>query len=215
VGRLFLERLRSYPCYGGLDLAAVNDLTAFVLAWPIDEYVYVYPWIWLPKEDLHKRSKRDNVPYVQWAEQGFLELTPGNVTDWRFVTARIKQLARTFEIREIGFDCAGARDTVADLMDDGLQVVDIGQGFLSMSAPSKRLQQLVLSKRLVHTGHPILRWNVDCATVDQDAAGNIKPIKPDRQKSSKRIDAVVAAVMAIDCLMKNDANGGMELTFLK
>jgi phage terminase large subunit-like protein len=81
-----------------------------------------------------------------------------------------------------------------------------------MNAPCRRLHELVLSRRLVHTGHPVLRWNVDCCAVAQDPAGNIKPVKPDRQRGSKRIDGVVAAVMAIDCLMKNTGDGYADLT---
>jgi phage terminase large subunit-like protein len=203
VGRLFLEPLRSEPCCGGLDLAAVNDLTAFVLAWDVGGRVHVYPWFWIPEDGLAERCKRDNVRYDLWREAGYIETTPGNVTDWRYVTARIKQLAQIFDIRQIGFDRYGARDTVSDLMEDGIEVVDIGQGYVSMNAPCRRLHELVLSRRLVHTGHPVLRWNVDCCAVAQDPAGNIKPVKPDRQRGSKRIDGVVAAVMAIDCAMKH------------
>lgn len=207
TGQHFLSRLRRRPCYGGLDLAAVNDLTAFVLAWPVRNILYLYPWFWLPVDDLADRCKRDNVRYDLWAKQGCLELTPGNVTDWRFVTARIKQLAQIFDVREIGFDRYGARDVVSDLQDEGLNVVDIGQGYVSMNAPSRRLHELVLSKRLVHTGHPVLRWNVDCCSVQQDPAGNIKPVKPDRQRGSKRIDGVVAAIMAVDCAMRAEDSG--------
>jgi phage terminase large subunit-like protein len=72
-----------------------------------------------------------------------------------------------------------------------------GQGYADMSAPSKRLQEAALSRNLVHDGHPVLRWNVDCCSVDSDPTGNIKPVKPQRGKSSKRIDGVVASVMAI------------------
>jgi len=197
LGRLFLEKLRPHPCFGGLDLAAVNDLTAFVLAWQLGTLVYTYPWFFLPGDGLADRSKRDNVPYDAWSKAGYIELTPGSVTDWRYVTDRIKQLAKLFKIRQVAFDRYGARDTVADLMEAGIEVADTGQGFVSMNAPSKGLQELVLSRRLIHTGHPVLRWNVDCTTVDQDAAGNIKPVKPKRQKGSKRIDGVVALIMAI------------------
>jgi len=199
---MFLARLKRRPCYGGLDLAAVNDLTGFVLAWPVRNFVYLYPWAWIPEEGLAERSKRDNVHYDDWARRGLIELTPGNVTDWRFVTARIKQLATAFDIRQIGFDAYGARDTVADLAEDGIETVDVRQGYLSMNAPCRRLHELVLSKRLVHTGHDLLRWCIDCTSVTQDPAGNIKPVKPDRNKSTKRIDLTVAAVMAIDCVMK-------------
>lgn len=201
---MFLARVKRRPCYGGLDLAAVSDLTSFVLAWPVRNFVYIYPWFWVPEDGLAERSARDNVRYDVWALRGLLELTPGSVTDWRYVTARIKQIAKVFDIRQIGFDRYGARDTVADLMEEGLRVSDIGQGYIGMSAPAKRLQELVLSRRLVHTKHPILRWNVDCTTVSQDPAGNIKPIKPNRLKSSKRIDGVVASIMALDCLMRNE-----------
>jgi phage terminase large subunit-like protein len=208
----FLKPLKPEPAYGGLDLAAVNDLTSFVLVWPKEDSVYVYPWFWLPGDNIAERSKKDNVPYKSWWEQGFLELTPGNVTDWRYVTARIKQLAQIFDIRQIGFDRYGARDTVSDLMDAGIDVAEVGQGYISMNAPCRRLHELVLSRRLVHTGHPVLRWNVDCCAVAQDPAGNIKPVKPDRQRGSKRIDGVVAAVMAIDCAMKNTGDGYADLT---
>jgi phage terminase large subunit-like protein len=203
VGHAFLAKLRPHSCYGGLDLAAVSDLTAFVLAWPIKEYVYAYPWFFLPSDDLAERSKHDNVRYDLWAEQGFLELTPGAVTDWRYVTTRIKQLAHTFKLRQLGFDRNGARDTVADLMEVGIEVVDTGQGFVGMTAATKGLETLVLSQRLVHSGHPILRWNLDCTTIQQDAALNIKPVKPNRQSGSKRIDGIVALIIAVDCLMKN------------
>jgi phage terminase large subunit-like protein len=55
----------------------------------------------------------------------------------------------------------------------------------------------VLSRTLVHDGHPVLRWNVDCCSVQCDAADNIKPVKPERNRSSKRIDGVVAMAMAV------------------
>lgn len=206
---MFLSKLRSRPCCGGLDLAAVYDLTAFVLAWPIEDRVAIYPWFFIPEDGLAERVRRDNVPYDRWVKDGLVEATPGAVTDWRFVTARIKQLAHEFDIVKIGFDRQGARDVVSDLNDaHGAEwCEDIGQGYASMSAPSKRLQELVLSRRLIHSGHPVLRWNVDCTAVSQDPAGNIKPVKPDRQRGSKRIDGVVATVMAMDGVMRNTDGG--------
>lgn len=201
---MYLARLKRRPCYGGLDLAAVHDLTAFVLAWPIRQFVYLYPWFWIPEEGLAERSRTDNVPYADWVEKGYIETTPGEVTDWRFVTERIKQLGSMFDIRQIGFDRYGARDTIADLNDAGFNVAEIAQGPVSFNAPCRRLLELVLSKRLIHTGHPVLRWNIDCTTTAQDANENIKLVKPDRQRTSKRIDGSVAAVMALRCAMDNE-----------
>lgn len=156
--------------------------------------------------------RRDNVPYSDWAKKGYIETTPGAVTDWRFVTERIKQIAKEFDIRQIGFDAYGARDTVADLMDEGIDVVSIRQGPLSFNAPMRRLANSVKARTLVHSGHPVLRWCVDCCSVTQDANENLRPVKPDRQRGSKRIDLVVAAIMAIDCAMKNTSDGYADLT---
>jgi phage terminase large subunit-like protein len=196
-GDVDLEYLRRFPCYGGLDLAAVNDLTSFVLVWPIEDKYYVHPWFWIPDQGLRERSLRDNVRYDIWARDKHIELTPGNVTDWRYVTQRILQIADQFDIREVAFDRWGARDTIADLTEQGMTVHQHGQGYAEMNAPSKRLFGAVLSRKLIHDGHPVLRWNVDCCSVQSDPADNIKPVKPERGKSSKRIDGVVAAVMAI------------------
>lgn len=202
MGHLYLARLKRRPCYGGLDLAAVSDLTAFVLCWPVRQFLYLYPWFWIPEEGLADRARKDNVPYADWVRKGYIETTPGAVTDWRFVTERIKQLATVFDIRQIGFDRYGARDVVADLLDAGLDVVEVAQGPISFNAPMRRLADSVKACTLVHTGHPVLRWNVDCCSVTQDANENLKPIKPDRQRGSKRIDGVVAAIMAIDRAMR-------------
>jgi phage terminase large subunit-like protein len=209
--------LRQYRCYGGLDLAAVRDLTSFVLAWPVDEEVYVHPWFWIPEENLKERCQRDNVRYDLWARDGFIELTPGNVTDWRFVTERVKRLRELYDIAEIGFDRWGARDITQDLADAGLTVIDVGQGYASMNAPCRRLEELVMSRKLRHNGHPVLRWNIDCCSVSEDPSGNIKPVKPARLKSSKRIDGVVAMVIALSRAIHAqggsylDSNGVMEI----
>ena len=189
--------LKKITAYGGLDLAATRDLTAFVLVWPVDDLVYVHPWFWLPEEGLSERSRRDNVRYDLWVDEGLIELTPGAVTDWRFVADRVLTISSRYEIGEIGFDAYGARDTVSDLTEGGLTVVDVRQGALTLNAPCRRLEGLVLSRRLRHNGHKVLRWNIDCCTVSADANANIRPVKPDRLKSSKRIDGVVALLMAL------------------
>jgi phage terminase large subunit-like protein len=186
-----------HTAYGGLDLAATRDLTAFVLVWPIEDLVYVHPWFWLPEDGLEDRCRRDNVRYDVWRDEGLLELTPGPVTDWRYVTARILQLAGKYQIAEVGFDRYGARDVVGELMDAGVSVVDVPQGAITFNAPCRRLEELVLSRRLRHNGHKILRWNIDCCSVKSDANLNLRPVKPDRLKSSKRIDGVVALLMAL------------------
>ena len=201
-GRRFLDQLANFPCYAGLDLAAVSDLTCFVLAWAIGEEVFVYPWYFIPGEGLEDRTKKDGVPYDYWSQLGHVELTDGSTTDWRYVVNRVKELSGIFKIREVGFDPWGARDVVRELQEGGLTCVDIQQGIGSLSAPTKRLQELILNKKLVHTGHPVLRWNLDCTTIYSDQNGNIKVQKPELGKSSKRIDGIVALIMALSRIQR-------------
>ena len=188
-------------CYGGLDLAAKRDLTAFALMWRFDQLHYVHCWFWLPEKNLKERVQRDNVRYDLWAEAGHLELTPGPVTDWRYVTERIKQIAKKYRVVEIAYDRYGARDTSGDLIDAGLTLVEFAQGPLSFNAPCRRFEELVLRREIVHNGNPLLRWNVDCCTVRADANENLRPDKPDRLRSSKRVDGVVATLMALGRVM--------------
>lgn len=200
LGHLF----ENQDCYGGLDLSATTDVTAFVLTFPMGELVHVLPWFWIPADGIRERTARDRVPYGQWVQQGFVATTEGSAVDYRRITRRIiDELAARFHIREIAFDRWGAPQVAQELTDAGLQVFPMGQGYASMSAPTKHLQELVLQRRLRHYGNPVLRWMADCLTVSQDPAGNIKPVKVERHRSSKRIDGMVALVMALDRLMRN------------
>lgn len=199
------EALVNVPAYGGLDLGATGDLTAFVLLWPHEGNFHVKPWFFLPEKDLIERSRRDGVRYDLWAKDGLIELTPGSVTDWTYVTDRISQLRRKFNIKQIAFDRYGARDTATRLQEESGDpefVIQWGQGYLDMSPACKRLEEMALSCRIRHGGHLVLRWNVDCCPVLTDAAGNIKPDHPKRHRNSKRIDGVNALAMAVGVQMR-------------
>ncbi len=137
------------------------------------------------------------MPYNQWLHEGHLEVCEGWTVDNRYVTDRIENLAGYFNIGEVAFDQWGSPDVVRSLTDHGMDCIQISQQLQAMTAPSKRFESLILENKLVHTGHPILRWNLDCTEVQPDVNGNIKPLKPNSKKSSKRIDGVVALVMAI------------------
>jgi phage terminase large subunit-like protein len=188
--------LTGVPCYGGLDLAAVRDLTAFALCWPYQGKVYYKAWGYVPEAAVQEKSQSDGVRYDIWAEHGHVRLTPGNTTDWRYVVAHIKDLAEQYRIEAIAFDRWGARDTAAELQAAGLKVIEFGQGFGSMSPAAKRFESLVHEQTLVHDGNPVLRWCLDCTEVMHDPAGNIKPVHSDRRRDSSRNDLAIAAVMA-------------------
>jgi phage terminase large subunit-like protein len=190
------DALAGVEAYGGLDLSSTLDLTAFVLVIPLDGKVYAKHWAWLPGDNLREREIRDRVPYRQWAEQGRLELIPGEVVDKAVVIERIKAIGKRFRTRWVGFDRWGADMVVTELERGGFKVSEMGQGFAGISAPAKELETLVASRRLAHGGCPLLRWQAACTSIKSDPAGNIKLVKPERLRSSKRIDGIVALTMA-------------------
>lgn len=184
-------------CFGGLDLSTTRDLTAFALVFRRGDLFFVLVHCFIPGDDLRERSRKDNVPYDLWASQGLVHVTPGNQVDYGYVRKVINDLAKLYDIREIGFDRWNATQIVQDLMGDGLTMVPIGQGYVSMNAPTAELLALVKDHRLRHNGNPVLSWMADCMSVKQDPAGNLKPAKPDRMKSKKRIDGIAAIIDAL------------------
>ena len=83
---------------------------------------------------------------------------------------------------------------MANLQDNDLELVQFGQGFLSLVAPTAELERLVISRALWHGGHTVLRWNASNVTVRQDPAGNIEP---DKERSRERIDGISALASAL------------------
>ena len=192
------EMLEGRICYGGLDLSSTTDLTSFCLVFPPedeDEPYYVLPYFWVPEDTLELRVKRDHVPYDLWHRQGYLETTEGNVVHYGYIEKFIERLGERFNIREIAFDRWGAVQMVQNLEGMGFTVVPMGQGFASMSPPTKELMKLTLEKKLAHGGHPVLRWNMDNIFIRTDPAGNIKA---DKAKSTEKIDGAIAMIMALD-----------------
>ncbi|MCR2021714.1 terminase large subunit, partial [Blautia pseudococcoides] len=198
------RELLGRECYGGLDLSSSIDITAFVLVFPprddAEKYI-ILPYFWIPKENMRLRVRRDHVPYDVWERQGCLMTTEGNVIHYGFIENFIDELGKKFHMKEIAFDRWGAVQMVQNLEGLGFTVVPFGQGFKDMSPPSKRLMELVLEKKVAHGGHPVLRWMMDNIFVRTDPAGNIKP---DKEKSTEKIDGAVAAVMALDRAIRNE-----------
>lgn len=192
------EELEGRICYGGLDLSSSTDITAFVLVFPPEDengkYI-ILPYFWIPEENITLRVNRDHVPYDLWQRQGYLETTEGNVVQYGYIEKFIERLGEKYHIREIAFDRWGAVQMVQNLEGMGFTVVPFGQGFKDMSPPTKELMKLVLEQKIAHNGHPVLHWMMDNIYIRTDPAGNIKP---DKEKSTEKIDGAVATIMALD-----------------
>jgi phage terminase large subunit-like protein len=193
-GPVAAETLAGRVCYGGLDLSTTTDISAFVLAFGVDDKVLLLPKFWLPRESAKKRQDRDRVPYLTWANQGLITLTEGNVVDYDIVRRDINELGKLYKIKDIAIDRWNAAQITTQLGGDGFEIVSFGQGYQSMSGPSKEFEKLLIDGGLVHGGNPVLKWMASNVAAEIDAAGNIKPSK---KKSTERIDGIVAAIMAI------------------
>jgi len=192
-------------CYVGLDLSTTTDLTAAVAVFPDDEGpgCTVLAQFFCPAERIQARVTRDRVPYDEWARRGFLTATPGQTVDYELVRAHLLEWQDTYQVRMVAFDPWNATDLVSRLEKvDGFTCVKMRQGKATLSAPSKALEKAILEKTIRHDGHPILRWNIQNASVDTDNAGNIQPSKA---KSTERIDGVYALVMALDAMHRDQA----------
>lgn len=188
------SELRDLPCWGGLDLSSSVDVSALVLAFPVDGKVAIVPHFWICEEQAKRNERSDRVPYREWAKAGLVTITEGNVVDYERIRRDIQELAETYPIQEIAYDRFNSSHLVTLLNGDGINMVQFGQGFTSMSGPSKEFEKLVLGNQLIHDGNKIMRWMASNVATTQDAAGNIKPVK---DKSTGRIDGIVAAIMAI------------------
>lgn len=196
-----ISQLAGKRCYGGLDLASTSDIAAFVLDFQLeDEYHFWLPTFWIPENNMIERARRDRVPYDAWVRDGLIFATPGNSIDFSFIVEKIKQIANTYDIAEIAFDRWGAFQIVQQLTDARLKMVEFGQGYVSMGAPMKELLRLTMNGKVLHGGNKVLRWMADNMVVSQDPSGNIKPNK---QKSTQKIDGMVAGVMALDRSVRN------------
>ena len=179
----------------GGNTTNLNDFNNMKYGWVSDWYRQAMNNFWIPEENMELRVRRDHVPYDVWERQGFLQTTEGNVVHYGFIEKFIEELGERFNIREIAFDRWGAVQMVQNLEGMGFTVVPFGQGFKDMSPPTKELMKLVLEERVAHGGHPVLRWMMDNIYIRTDPAGNIKP---DKEKSTEKIDGAVATVMALD-----------------
>jgi len=192
-------------CYAGLDLASVKDISAFVLLFPNEKGFDVIPYFFTPKDGAYIRSRRDGIDYLGWNKQNLIDLTEGDVTDYNFIKAKIEELGEKFKIKSVAYDRWNSSQLVIDLVNEGLPMAPFGQGFVSMSAPTKELERLILSKQINHGGNEVLRWMCSNLQMKLDPAGNIKM---DKGKSKEKIDGMIALVMALGRYMNPGDDSG-------
>lgn len=196
-----------YKCYAGLDLASTEDMSALVLLFmaDLDSPIYLLPHFYMPDHNIRRREKEDQLPYQEWSAAGYLTLTPGITTDYEFIRKHLLDLEEQHHIGIVGYDPWQARYLVERLeKEDGLNMVEVRQGYGSMSDASKAFHSLITSGRLMHGGHPILREHANNVATRSDPNGNIMP---DKSKARGRIDGIVASIIALRVAQASEQSG--------
>lgn len=203
------KQLEGRECYAGLDLSSSEDITALVLIFPPqyegDKYILL-PYFWVPEDKIPKKVRQTGVPYDQWKAKDFIMATPGNIIDYQYILNYVEEIGDKYHIMEIAYDRWGSNMVIERLEEMGLTVVPFGQGFSSMSAPTKMLYELLMKGEIAHGGNPVLRWMAGNVQVDTDPAGNIKVTK---RRATGKVDGIVASIMALDRCIRHEKTGSV------
>ena len=192
-----MRRFIGRRAWAGVDLSMTTDMSSVGFVFPDEDgYFDVLSFFWMPEEGIKQREHKDGMPYRTWADQGFLELTPGTVIDMRDVRARLEWGGQMFDVQEYCFDPAEARQISVPMIDAGYACVEIRQGYNMLNEPCKKLLELVASHKLRHGGNPVLRWNAYCLST-KEHNDQLMWVKPERHKDNSRIDGISALTDAM------------------
>ena len=197
------DSLDGCAAWGGLDLASTRDLSALTLVFKVEDKFVIMPYIFVPKENAIKRSKIDGVDYLTFIRENDVIATEGDVQDYSFIRKTINDLSKKYRIQSIAYDRWGASQLILDLTNqDGVPMSPLGQGFVSLSAPTKTFEREILAKNVIHPNNKCLNWCMSNVAIQEDASGNLKPAK---NKSKEKIDPVVATICAFAEMMTMDS----------
>jgi phage terminase large subunit-like protein len=196
------DELSGRIAYAGLDLASTSDLAAYALVFPDDDGGVSVLWRhFAPEAALDQLDRRTGGQASVWAQEtDMLNLTDGDVIDYGAIIAAMERDKQRFDIREVAFDRWGATQLSMQLIDSGWPIIQVGQGFSSMSGPTRDLLRLVPAGQFRHGGNPLVRWQAANLTTKSDPAGNLKP---DRSRRQEKIDGMVAAIMGLDRALRH------------
>lgn len=198
--------LAGRPCYAGVDLSNVRDLTSVTLAFPGDDgTLRVLSRSWIPEASAWERTRRDRAPYVAWMDSGAIVPVPGDSMQFSYPKAFLREVRQRYDLRAVGVDPWNASQLAQDLDAEGFDVVRVHQGKRWMSSPAHELERLLLARQLHHNGDPVLAWAASNLCYKVDGEGNRQPSKA---LSTERIDPIVALLIALAvCFEKgNDAD---------
>lgn len=206
-GAVDLEFLKQYPCWGGLDLAATNDLASLRLVWRVGNEYYTKGWRFVPRQAIKNRSARGLVPYASWIQQGYLIEAGDEIIDYDAIFDIILELKRVYNLQKIGYDDWNAKQILKKLLDNNVPMEEFRQGPKSYHPAMKLLEEVYTTNRLHHGGDPVLAWNASNVVSRTDQNMNNAP---DKKKSADKIDDMVALIMAMGMSITENGEGTID-----
>lgn len=192
--------------FAGLDLSSTTDLTALSLVERRQDGGWNCNWtFWIPETRVEKAERDDLVPYGRWIDEGWIKTTPKSRIHHGTVKRDTVEACLDHDVRVIGFDPWNAEWLQSELEHEGFDLIRVRQGYPDMSEPSKHFEASIADGTLRHGGNPVLRWMVENVEVMTDHNANIRPVKPEHG-SSKRVDGVVATIIAIAVALETPNN---------
>lgn len=194
--------------YGGLDLSSKKDLTALVLYGfhALTNTWHAHTYAWTPSDNLIERAKLDRAPYDVWVKQGLLFTTEGKTVSYDFVAQTLAELVKDINLVALGYD-RWRMDLLQKEMERislALPMLEIGMGFKDMAPAVEALEEKILNRTLRHGNHPVLTMACANTVVSKNPTGDRKP---DKMKTSGRIDPFVALLIAEACAGKKHEEG--------
>lgn len=197
-----LAKYQDELCYIGVDLSATSDLTAVSYLVVKDGIYYFKNYYYLPESCLVNNSNREK--YRLWRNQHQLNITSGNVTDYDYITKDMLKWIDTVSIQKVGYDKWNATQWAIQATEEGLPLEEYSQSIGNFNQPTKELERLILSGKVVIDNNEITRWCFSNVHIKEDHNENVKPIKTQKQM---KIDGVIAMITALGCYLQNPNNG--------
>jgi len=207
------EDMHGYTCFGGLDLASTNDIAALVLLFPpqgdLEEFRFLTRF-WCPEQGAEQRTRNDKVTYLDWAADGYLQLTEGNVTDYETIENEILAIPEQFQIQSIAFDRWNASYLCTRLIDRGAPMIPFAQTLQNFNEPVKAIERLFNSGKINPGVDPVMRWMFGNVAIKE--YNNLRRI--DKDKSREKVDGPVSLAMAMGEYLNNPELGAMDFDII-
>lgn len=150
-GKVALTDLMDYECYAGLYFMHVRDLICMSLFFP--ELCVLKRWFWCPSEKLRDRIDGFS-PFADWVDAGYIRKVPGNAHNFKEPAAVISELLKKLKIRSFEVKCREI-NFIEELNKTDLPVNTWSMTHNTISPPTTKLEELVLTEALNHEGNPV------------------------------------------------------------